>query len=247
MNNILSTVLLLITFINIQAQVTVLSEQTYDSGALYGYMNGGSELFKEYGFKKLTVQQLKVNDEEIKVEQYEMASALLAFGIYSVNVYKCEPCGHIHHKPICCSPYQLQAVIGSNYFSIINNNGSSASKNAALTVLKEFINKNNTKNSKLLPKHIIALNADKLMYINGRLAMENRGSAWLDAYDKLGIQSCYIAQWKEGQTSLLVFDSDKKINTLSIKDYILKKRNGKFYLARKDADNNFQKQILDTL
>ena len=49
---------------------------------LYGYINGGAELFKEYGFKSLYIQTYAKNKTELGLEVYEMTSPEAALGIY---------------------------------------------------------------------------------------------------------------------------------------------------------------------
>jgi hypothetical protein len=49
---------------------------------LYGHINGGAELFHEFGFDRLLVQRYQNGDEEIALEVYIMTSPESALGIY---------------------------------------------------------------------------------------------------------------------------------------------------------------------
>jgi uncharacterized protein DUF6599 len=62
---------------------------TYDGTSLWGYMNGGADLYLEYGFLNLRVEEMKLKGEELKIECFQMSSPLSAFGIFSVRTYKC--------------------------------------------------------------------------------------------------------------------------------------------------------------
>lgn len=49
---------------------------------LFNYIDGGAELFFEFGFKQLTVQNYKHGDAEVSLEVYEMETPASALGIY---------------------------------------------------------------------------------------------------------------------------------------------------------------------
>jgi len=57
----------------------------FDGKALFGYMDGGAELYREYGFVDLTVQEMRIEDHQILVELFRMQDALAAFGVFSVS------------------------------------------------------------------------------------------------------------------------------------------------------------------
>jgi hypothetical protein len=55
---------------------------------LYGHINGGAELFHEFGFDRLLVQRYQSGDEEIALEVYIMTSPESALGIYLAKTGK---------------------------------------------------------------------------------------------------------------------------------------------------------------
>ena len=61
----------------------------YPREGLFGYINGGAEIFLQYDFRHLAlatyVRTSNRNQEEMTLEIYRMASALDAFGIFSNN------------------------------------------------------------------------------------------------------------------------------------------------------------------
>lgn len=108
-------------------EVTVKRERVFTGSGLYGFMNGGAEQFLEYGVSKLTARDVVYEDQEYTIEIYEMPSPEDAFGIYSLHVFKCEradTAGCVN----CLSPYQLQAVSGSYYASVVFPSGSAVAK-----------------------------------------------------------------------------------------------------------------------
>jgi hypothetical protein len=64
--------------------LTVTRTGHFDGSALFGYMDGGAELYREYGFVDLTVQELEVGRHQLLLELFRMRDSLAAFGIFSV-------------------------------------------------------------------------------------------------------------------------------------------------------------------
>jgi len=60
------------------------SPQEYKGEDLFLYINGGAEIYHEYGFKQVIIQDYKnKNGKSISLEIFEMSSAESAFGIYT--------------------------------------------------------------------------------------------------------------------------------------------------------------------
>lgn len=113
-------------------------ERTFEASGLYGYMNGGADRFLEYDVKNLTVREIIYKGEEYSVEIYEMATPEDAFGIYSLHTFKClraDTLGGIN----CLSAYQLQAVSGEIYASVVFPSGSQTAKENAGEVLEKYM------------------------------------------------------------------------------------------------------------
>ncbi|MCK5878626.1 MAG: hypothetical protein KAH24_02535 [Holophagae bacterium] len=95
------------------------SRKVYSSENLYGHINGGAELFLEFGFKELQAVRLTRGKVQLSVEMYRMTEVLSALGIY---LAKCAPetpmAGVIPRNS--GDRYQLAMVRGS-WFIFINN------------------------------------------------------------------------------------------------------------------------------
>jgi hypothetical protein len=98
--------------------------------SLYGYINGGAELYLEYGFDTLVVTELVRNGRDIKIEIYRMKDPEAAFGIFSVSRFRCNG-GPGLTKHLCRSAYQLQFCKGPFYVSIINDTGTKEDQETA--------------------------------------------------------------------------------------------------------------------
>ena len=97
----------------------------FEKSNLFDYIDGGAELFLEFGFDKLLVQRYKSangkGDEEVAVEVYEMESPEAALGIYLTKSGKETPIKGIKARN-SGDRYQFSVVKGS-CFAQINNFG----------------------------------------------------------------------------------------------------------------------------
>jgi hypothetical protein len=103
-------------------QATFSGDRSFSETSLYGYIDGGAELFFEYGFDTLVVTELTARSREIKVEVYRMRDPEAAFGIFSVSRFRCNGGAKLTDH-YCRSAYQLQVCKGPYYISIINSDG----------------------------------------------------------------------------------------------------------------------------
>jgi len=86
---------------------------------LYDYIDGGAELFLEFGFEDLTIQPYRKGNQEISLEVYRMESGEAALGIY---LMKCGLETSLTEIPARNSVDKLQfLVVKNNYFLMINN------------------------------------------------------------------------------------------------------------------------------
>lgn len=162
------------------AGATILTTDYYAGKALFGYIDGGAELYLEYGFGKLGRQQVRSASEEIVVEIYQMVGANEAYGIFSVQRFKCVPVDSLSPNT-CLSKYQLQAVVGDCYLSIINETGSASARRVSIDVFRAIQSK-----VKPLPVRIAAVfdrpelasYRSALVIACGRLGVQNGFSEW---------------------------------------------------------------------
>jgi len=57
----------------------------YDGKKLFDYMDGGAELYYEYGFEQACVQRYKAKQGEVTVEIYQMDTPAHAYGVYTFD------------------------------------------------------------------------------------------------------------------------------------------------------------------
>jgi hypothetical protein len=101
--------------------------RVFTASDLYGYIDGGAEMFLEFGFEQLTVQPYapvqaakgKSPGDEFKVEIYRMTDPVAAAGIYLMN------CGTESHDPAFPDHHslnQFQLIFKRDRFYVIINN-----------------------------------------------------------------------------------------------------------------------------
>lgn len=101
--------------------------ESYGPKTLWDYMDGGADLYLEYGFDSLQIKYMQFDGKEFIVEIYKMKDQGAAVGIFTSNKienqYKDTLLPDIPEFLQCSSSYQYQAVCGFYYFRIINSNG----------------------------------------------------------------------------------------------------------------------------
>lgn len=187
----------------------VINERNYEGEALYGYMNGGSDLFLEYGFKKLTVKNIIYNNFSYSMEIFQMDTPVDAFGIYSIHLFKPLKVDYlIKGGFVCLSKYQLQCAYGNEYISIVFNDGEVAASGAE-TIMTRFVEAKEGYSQKVegsipdfIPKEFL-LNSEiplsgNLKYVKGELGLSNAADDVFEQYPKIGIDyNLWIYHYKE--------------------------------------------------
>ncbi len=102
------------------------------------YKKGSGEVYLEYGFRSLIVQDLRWNNEHIIFEAYEMDDATSAYGIYSVSVPFCKTCDTLTRFD-CFSAVGYQAAYGRFYLRLISDVPSPSDKGFYAMVLRQFM------------------------------------------------------------------------------------------------------------
>lgn len=165
----------------------IIREQVFDGNGLWGYINGGADIFLEYGFDKLLLQEIEIDKYKFKIELYRMSNAKSAFGIFSVSHYKCSE-RDSSLKYNCITPYQIQTAMGNYYISIINKNGSEKEQSISKMIWGKLISKISEdeftppffySNKELIPF------LETMKYFNGKLGLQNGFYDWYERFENL--------------------------------------------------------------
>jgi len=113
--------------------------QKFKANNLYGHINGGAELFLEFGFKELQVQRYSKSEFELNLEIYQMENPTAALGIY---LMKCGPETPLPDLSVrhTGNAWQITAVKGDCFFQVNNFSGEAEFLPAMQTALEIILN-----------------------------------------------------------------------------------------------------------
>ncbi|MFC2133089.1 DUF6599 family protein [Bacteroidota bacterium] len=166
----------------------------YDGNALWGLINGGADIYLEYGFDELAFQTVEWLEQHFRVEIYRMTDEEAAFGIFSVSRYKCDINDTLTNF-ICITPYQVQAAHGKYYISISNTTGSEEAMKLTIRLFEVILKKAGESKiviPDLFASEILIPNMDKMKYIRGELGLMNAFPMWSDLFEGYSKYSFYI-------------------------------------------------------
>lgn len=121
--------------------ITVTRSDTYERSGLYGYIDGGADLYLEYGFIKLYVNEYKWDGEDIRTEIWVMEDAPSAYGVYSLSHDYCLQWNSLSSFS-CTSKYQVTACAGPLFISVTNASGSGKALEECSMMMREILRKN---------------------------------------------------------------------------------------------------------
>ena len=161
------------------------SVRTFSGESLYGYIDGGADLYLEYGFTGVIVKEFVYLKGKYKTEVYKMINPEAAYGIFSVSRFRCRTRPAVSTYT-CQNKYQLQICTGPYYINIINESGSSADSSASLIIGKKIVDKISEPPADLiqfLPGTAAETVRNESCLVKGRLGIIN-GAPDLDGYLK---------------------------------------------------------------
>jgi hypothetical protein len=221
-------------------EVEVKRERVFTGTGLYGFMNGGADLYMEYGVKNLTVRDVVFEGDDYTVEIYEMPSQEDAFGIYSLHTFKCQRADTLGCLD-CLSPYQLQAVSGNKYVSVVFPSGSRVAMAKADEVIRKYVSMDSGENP-VIPE-VLTLEppySGRLKYLRGSLSVSTANfalSALLEGIPYTGIW--YASERRSPDyCALILLPDNQNVEQLKKKfppANILKSGNTFLYISGRDT------------
>ncbi|MHC1708490.1 MAG: DUF6599 family protein [Bacteroidales bacterium] len=170
----------------------IAAQRQYNDSSLWGYHNGGADLFLEYGFKQLTHQEIVFRSLLVKADIYEMTDSAAAFGLFSISAFKCKE-RDVLNTFDCIDPKQLQFAAGKYYVSITNIRGDSTAYHSTLELAGRLLKKQDFKLYEPPPLFQSALLAgyqNDLKVIFGPLGLQNAYPDWSELFE--GADSFYM-------------------------------------------------------
>ena len=184
----------------------ILKSDSYAGKALFGYIDGGAELYLEYGFKKLGRQEVLYSNEKFIVEVYQMAGPNEAYGVFSVQRFKCVPVDTMLPNT-CLSKYQLQAVVGDCYLSIINESGSEAAQRGSVALLRALMSNLNPQAPKwpsIFSDEKLKPHMNGLVVAYGHLGLQNGYSEWVPLFESFENFTVMVVPISVGEEHLAI-------------------------------------------
>lgn len=196
--------------------IEIKRERTFTASGLYGFMNGGTDQFLEYGVKELVVRDIVYKGENYTVEIYEMASPEDAFGIYSIHTFKCERADTLNCID-CLSPYQLQAVSGDKYISVVFPSGSQSAKEKADEVIRKYVPMNVDITIPSLLDEIFPVSG-RLKFLRGPLSISKASFSFANLMDGISYTGIWFMSAKPSKDYRAFIYLPKDTDVNAIKD-----------------------------
>jgi len=157
----------------------------YFSGeALFGYMNGGAELYLEYGISSALITEFDLAENHYKCEIFKMKGSEEAFGIFSASRYRCQGMPTFTEFT-CQTRFQLQICKGPYYISIINKSGTVADSVNSLKIGEILVAKIEEPSVDLkffLPDAASPEMLKNAVLVKGKLGVVNGAPLWEDYF-----------------------------------------------------------------
>ncbi len=110
----------------------------FHSKNLYGHINGGAELFLEFGFSKLVVQRYRCGAREVSLDAYKMAGADAALAIYLAKKGIEQPLAGVTVRHTG-GDYQITALKGRYFVQVNNQSGEADNLADMIQLLQQFL------------------------------------------------------------------------------------------------------------
>jgi hypothetical protein len=203
------------------SDIKITRERDFTGTALYGFMNGGSDLFLEYGFQDLKALEITYKGIPFTVEIYKMPSPEDAFGIYSQHTFKCIPADSRFYLD-CTSARQFQAAEGNLYISVVFDPASPMAKDFAYLIAKHYTTLYGSGGKPSIPDQIAGLmnpgdeKSLTLKYATGPISLSNINSSLMPLLEELKGYKAWILKGKEtGDIVLIRFVSSEDFSSFS--------------------------------
>lgn len=174
-----------------------INEKVFAGETLFGHINGGAELFFEYGFNNLTYREYHSSIARYIVEIYNMRDAAAAFGIFSVKKFRCIEIQEITTH-FCETKHQILLSKGNYFISIATIKGSEKEKAQAREIAKLLIS-NIPENIDFNPSTVYGEGSDKddFRLFRGRLGFQNGLPEWEQLLEGYNNYTCLYFKEKD--------------------------------------------------
>ncbi len=161
--------------------------ETYSAKQLYGYINGGAEIYLEYGFRKVTGQRCTKKSHELQVDIYEMVNAEAAFGMFSTLRGRCgSRLSGTEWDRVTAE--QILFAKGAYLVSIIPYDRAGETRKAAMKAAKALVGKirgTQFRAPATFRAAPLSTSQRNLRYVHGPLAMQSVLNEWMPWFEHI--------------------------------------------------------------
>lgn len=201
----------------------IVDTRSFVEKELYGHINGGAEVYHEYGFKKLVVQEISNGNVEFTLEIYQMKNPLAAFGIYSISHRDCPSVAGLPRFS-CQNQFQLQTIKGRYYLSITNYVGNEQLQKLSNQIGKIILTKIEDKNFQIPAIYngeMLENQLNNLKFIRGNLGVQNGIPDWYNFFADVSFNHFYVLPFHQDKLtahiSWIEFQSQSEVQNFSKK------------------------------
>jgi hypothetical protein len=188
------------------AGLEIVREERYEGKALYGYIDGGAELYREYGFVRMAMQEVSLRGNQYTIEVFRMKDELAALGIYSVSRGDCEGVDSL--GPFSClSSYQVLWASSVYCVRVLSGAGNPGVPTGAIDIALVLARKCRGKNPPISP--VIRATGASLMglkYIRGTLGFQNGFDSWTSLFEGMQGYEAFILPFQSPQAEMTAAD-----------------------------------------
>ena len=205
--------------------------RTFNGESLYGYIDGGADLYLEYGFETVRVTSFILGTAKYKIDIYRMSDPGSAFGIFSVSRFRCLS------RPAfttftCQNKYQLQICKGPFYISIVNDRGTAADSTLSITIGEKIagqVKDTDADISGFFPDSPEAEVRNLAILVKGRLGLMNGAPDLEDFFRDTGGFTAAILKQQDGILVSVRFENTAGISEFAaLKGWVLESIGDKF-------------------
>jgi hypothetical protein len=180
---------------------TLTNTAQYSDKELYGYIDGGAELYREYGFCRLTIQIMSNAARELSAEVYRMRSPEAAFGIFSLSRGSCEP-DSAFARWSCFSGRQILCCRGVFVLSVVGNDSSLEAKTAMAKAARTLLAKIGSSDYNLpalFASPVLRPRAFETKFLSNQLALQQARPEWEPYFEGIERFALHALSWESGE------------------------------------------------
>jgi hypothetical protein len=202
--------------------VTITRSDTFSGQGLYGYIDGGADLFLEYGFREVFVNEYSFGRDKVTLEIFVMEDAPSAYGIYSLSVAQCRQWNK-YGTFSCITPYQAAASSGPLFINATNRAGTQSSQALCEQLVSTVLQKNPQEIWRIPPlfqSPKLSPFINTLRSYDGILAVTNAIPAWNDLFENIGFTMLSISVMSPectGTLARIVFPEESSMSTFLLR------------------------------